>query len=34
MPRVNATVLTLFLPVFNADGFILGEVGPLGNIKQ
>ena len=34
MPRVNATVLTLFLPVFNADGFILGEIGPLGNIKQ
>ena len=34
MPRVNATVLTLFLPVFNADGFILGEIGPLGQIKQ
>ena len=34
MPRVNATVLTLYLPVFNADGFILGEIGPLGQIKQ
>lgn len=34
MPRVNATVLTLFLPVFNADGFILGEIGPLDDIKQ
>lgn len=34
MPRVNATVLVLYLPVFNADGFILGEIGPAGQIKQ
>lgn len=34
MPKVNATVLCIYLPVFNADGFILGEIGPLGNIKQ
>lgn len=34
MPRVNATVLTLYLPVFNADGFILGEIGAFGEIKQ
>ena len=34
MPRVNATVLCLYLPVFNADGFILGEIRPLGDIKQ
>lgn len=26
MPMVNDQVLTLYLPVFNADGFILGEV--------
>lgn len=34
MPRINATVLTLYLPVFNAQGFVLGEIGPLGGIKQ
>ena len=26
MPKVNDTVLTIYLPVFNADGFILGAV--------
>lgn len=34
MPRVNATVLTLYLPMDNANGFILGEIGPLDRIKQ
>lgn len=34
MPKVNATVLCIYLPVFNADGFILGEIGPLSDIKQ
>lgn len=34
MPRVNATVLTLYLPILDADGFILGEIGPLGKLKQ
>ena len=34
MPKVNATVLTLYLPILDADGFILGEIGPLGNLKQ
>ena len=24
MPKINDTVLCLYLPVFNADGFILG----------
>ena len=27
MPKVNDTVLVLYLPVPNADGFILGGVG-------
>ena len=26
MPRVNDTVLVLYLPVWNADGFVLGGV--------
>lgn len=26
MPSVNDTVLVLYLPVFNADGFILGAI--------
>ncbi len=26
MPTVNRTVLTLYLPVFNGDGFILGVI--------
>lgn len=26
MPSVNSTVLTLYLPVFNADGFVLGAM--------
>lgn len=27
MPKVNDTVLTLYLPVFNGDGFVLGGIG-------
>lgn len=34
MPMVNATVLCLYLPVWNGDGYILGEIGALGEIKQ
>ena len=34
MPKVNATVLTLYLPILDADGFILGEIGALGKLKQ
>ena len=34
MPRVNASVLALYLPVLDGDGFILGELGPLNRIKQ
>lgn len=34
MPKVNATVLCLYLPVWNGDGFILGEIGALGSLKQ
>ena len=34
MPRVNAVVLCLYLPGFNTDGYILGEIGPLVEIKQ
>lgn len=26
MPKVNDTVLALYLPVFNADGFVLGGI--------
>jgi hypothetical protein len=26
MPKVNDTVLTLYLPAFNADGFVLGGI--------
>lgn len=26
MPRVNDTVLVLYLPVFNGDGFVLGAI--------
>lgn len=26
MPRVNDTVLVLYLPVFNADGFVIGGI--------
>lgn len=26
MPKINDTVLTLYLPVFNGDGFILGRI--------
>ncbi len=26
MPRVNETVLVLYLPVFNGDGFVLGAI--------
>lgn len=34
MPKLDAVVLCLYLPIPNADGFILGEIGALGNIKQ
>lgn len=34
MPRVNAVVLCLYLPVWNGDGFILGEIGELSKLKQ
>lgn len=34
MPKINATVLCVYLPVDNADGFILGEIGGAGEIKQ
>lgn len=37
MPKVNAVVLVLYLPVENmesADGYILGEIGALANLKQ
>lgn len=34
LPRVNAVVLVLFLPVSGGDGFILGEIGAAGSIKQ
>jgi len=34
MPRVNATVLCLYLPIWNGDGYILGEIGTLGDLKQ
>ncbi len=27
MPRINDTVLCLYLPVFNGDGFVLGGIG-------
>ena len=26
LPEINATVLTLYLPVFNGDGFVLGVI--------
>lgn len=34
MPKVNAVVLCLYLPVWNGDGYILGEIGTLGDLKQ
>lgn len=34
MPELDAVVLCLYLPLPNADGFILGEIGALGDIKQ
>lgn len=34
MPKVNAVVLCLYLPGFNMDGCILGEIGALGELKQ
>lgn len=27
MPAINATVLVIYLPVFNSDGFIIGGIG-------
>lgn len=34
MPKLDAVVLCLYLPLPNADGFVLGEIGALGDIKQ
>lgn len=34
MPKVNAIVLCLYLPIWNGDGYILGEIGALGDLKQ
>lgn len=34
MPKVNATVLCLYLPAWNGDGYILGEIGTLSELKQ
>lgn len=34
MPKVNATVLCLYLPIWNGDGYILGETGELDSLKQ
>jgi hypothetical protein len=34
MPKVNAVVLCIYLPGFNTDGYILGEIGALGGLKQ
>lgn len=34
MPKIDATVLCLYLPVWNGDGFILGEIGALSSLKQ
>lgn len=34
MPELDATVLCLYLPIHDGDGFILGEIGALGDIKQ
>ncbi len=34
MPKVNATVLVLYLPIWNGDGYILGEIGTLADLKQ
>lgn len=34
MPKVNAVVLTLYIPIKDGDGYILGEIGALGELKQ
>lgn len=34
MPMVNAVVLCLYLPVWNGDGYILGEIGALSELRQ
>lgn len=34
MPKVNAVVLVLYVPIENGDGYILGEIGALGKLKQ
>ena len=34
LPKVNAEVLCLYVPIFGADGFILGEIGAPGKLKQ
>lgn len=27
MPKINDTVVVLFLPIFNSDGFVIGNIG-------
>lgn len=34
MPKVNAVVLVLYVPIKNGDGYILGEIGALSGLKQ
>lgn len=34
LPKVNAVVLVLYLPVSEGDGFILGEIGALDKLEQ
>ncbi len=34
LPKVNAVVLCVYLPVFSGDGFILGEIGGAEEIRQ
>jgi len=34
MPLIGTVVLCLYLPVFDGDGFILGEIGGLGKLRQ
>lgn len=34
MPNVNAIVLCLYIPVWNGDGYILGEIGALAELKK
>lgn len=34
LPKVNAAVLCVYLPVFSGDGFMLGEIGGEEEIRQ